>query len=101
VAILAPSPTELSPEAIEQVTIQAKYAGYIEKQQQEIERVRRLEDWQIPGDWDYSLVIGLRNEAREKLQLFRPATVAQAARIDGVNPADISILLIHLRRSLA
>jgi tRNA uridine 5-carboxymethylaminomethyl modification enzyme len=101
VAILAPSPTELSPEAIEQVTIQAKYAGYIEKQQQEIERVRRLEDWQIPGDWDYSLVIGLRNEAREKLQLFRPATVAQAARIDGVNPADISILLIHLRRSVA
>jgi len=99
VAALAPSPNELSPEAIEQVTIQAKYAGYIEKQQQEIERLQRLEEWQIPKDWDYSQVTGLRNEAQEKLQLFRPATVGQAARIDGVNPADISILLIHLRRT--
>jgi tRNA uridine 5-carboxymethylaminomethyl modification enzyme len=99
VAALAPSPHELSPEVIEQVTIQAKYAGYIEKQQQEIERLRRLEEWQIPRDWDYSRVTGLRNEAREKLQLFRPATVGQAARIDGVNPADVSILLIHLRRT--
>jgi tRNA uridine 5-carboxymethylaminomethyl modification enzyme len=101
VAVLAPGPTELSPEAIEQVTIQARYAGYIEKQRQEIERVRRLEEWQIPKDWDYSRMTGLRNEAREKLRLFRPATLGQAARIDGVNPADISILLIHLRRSAA
>jgi tRNA uridine 5-carboxymethylaminomethyl modification enzyme len=98
VATLATGPTVLSAEAIEQITIQAKYAGYIEKQQQEIERVRRLEQWQIPKDWDYSQVTGLRSEAREKLQLFRPETVGQAARLDGVNPADISILLIHLRR---
>ncbi len=95
---LAPSPTELLSEVIEQVTIQAKYAGYIHKQKQEIERMRRLEEWHIPPGWDYSQVTGLRNEAREKLRLFRPATVGQAARIDGVNPADISILLIHLRR---
>jgi tRNA uridine 5-carboxymethylaminomethyl modification enzyme len=96
---LAPSPVRLPPETTEQVEIQAKYAGYIEKQEQEIARMRRLEEWRIPGDWDYAQVVGLRSEAREKLQLFQPATVGQAARIDGVNPADISILLIHLRRA--
>jgi tRNA uridine 5-carboxymethylaminomethyl modification enzyme len=99
VAALTPSPKRLSPEAIEGITVEAKYAGYIEKQQQEIERALRLEEWHIPPDWDYELITGLRNEAREKLQRFRPATVGQASRIDGVSPADISILLIHLRRS--
>ena len=87
------------PEAAEQVSIQAKYAGYIEKQMQQIEQMRRLEGWRIPPEWDYTGVKGLRNEARDKLQQFRPATVGQAARINGVNPADISVLLIHLRRA--
>jgi tRNA uridine 5-carboxymethylaminomethyl modification enzyme len=99
VAALSPGPAGLRPGAIEQITLQAKYAGYIQKQQREIERMRRLEDWRIPPALDYAEVVGLRNEALEKLRRFRPATVGQAARIQGVNPADISILLIHLRRS--
>lgn len=99
VAALSPSLIDLWPEAIEQITIKAKYAGYIHKQQREVERMRRLEDWRIPPELDYTRVVGLRNEALEKLNRFRPATVGQAARIQGVNPADISILLIHLRRS--
>ena len=101
VAALSPSPIDLWPEAIEQITIEAKYAGYIQKQQREVERMRRLEDWRIPPELDYTRVVGLRNEALEKLRCVRPATVGQAARIQGVNPADISILLIHLRRSAA
>jgi tRNA uridine 5-carboxymethylaminomethyl modification enzyme len=101
IAALAPSLDDLSAEAIEQVTIQAKYEGYIEKQQRQVDRAIRLEEWRIPSAWDYAQVTGLRNEAREKLQLHQPATVGQASRIDGVNPADISILLIHLRRASA
>ncbi len=101
IAALAPSPVPLSPEAIEQVAIEAKYAGYIERQQQEVERLRRLEQWRIPPELDYGHVTGLRAEALEKLRRFRPATVGQATRIEGVNPADIAVLLIHLRRSNA
>ena len=78
--------------------IEAHYAGYIEKQRREVERARRLEDLPIPPDFDYNAITGLRNEAREKLDRIRPATMGQAARIYGVNPADVSILLVHLRR---
>ncbi len=99
IAALSPSPLGLSSEAIEQAVIEAKYAGYIEKQQQEVEKMRRLEEWHIPPELDYAQITGLRSEALERLACFRPATVGQAARIQGVNPADISILLIHLRRS--
>ncbi|MGC8788204.1 MAG: tRNA uridine-5-carboxymethylaminomethyl(34) synthesis enzyme MnmG, partial [Anaerolineae bacterium] len=100
IAALAPASTPLSPEVTEQVEIEAKYKGYIEKQQLEIEHMRRLEDWHIPRELDYKQITGLRKEAQEKLSLFRPLTVGQAARIQGVTPADISILLIHLRRSM-
>ena len=96
---LCPSPYPLSPGAIEQVTIEAKYAGYIEKQRREVERMRRLEERHIPADFDYGAVVGLRNEAREQLARFRPATLGQASRLAGVNPTDISILLIHLERA--
>jgi len=95
---LIPSNTPLTPEAIEQVIIEAKYAGYIEKQRREVERVKRLEERPIPPDFDYDVPLGLSNEAREKLRRFRPATLGQASRISGVNPTDISILLIHLER---
>lgn len=95
---LAPPPEPLPPDVMEQVSIEAKYAGYIEKQQKQVERMRRLEDHRIPPDFDYAGVIGLRKEAREKLERFRPATVGQAARLAGVNPADISVLLVHLER---
>ena len=98
IAALSPSPEELSTEAIEQVVIEARYAGYIERQRQEVERQRRLEEWPIPAGLDYGPLSGLRAEAVEKLMRFRPVSVGQAARIEGVSPADISVLLVHLRR---
>jgi tRNA uridine 5-carboxymethylaminomethyl modification enzyme len=96
---LAPPPQPLPLAAIEQVEIEAKYAGYIARQQRQVERMRRLETRRIPAAFDYEAVVGLRNEARQKLGRFRPATLGQAARIQGVNPADISLLLVHLERS--
>lgn len=96
---LVPGNLPLSPEAIEQVTIEARYAGYIEKQRQEVERTKRLEERPIPPDFDYDMPAGLSNEAREKLRRFRPATVGQASRISGINPPDISILLVYLERA--
>ena len=82
----------------EQVEIQAKYAGYIDRQQEEIERMRRYEDTGLARDFDYAAVDGLSHEVRHKLQAARPATLAQAARIPGVTPAAISLLLIHLKK---
>lgn len=101
ITALAPSPLPLTEEIIEQVNIEAKYAGYIAKQHREIERLRRLEEQPIPPDFDYNAVLGLRNEARDRLRLFRPATVGQASRLPGVNPPDVSILLIYLERARA
>jgi tRNA uridine 5-carboxymethylaminomethyl modification enzyme len=98
IQVLAPSPQRLLPPEVEQVEIEAKYAGYITKQQRHVERMRRLERRAIPASFNYDAVIGLRNEARQKLARFRPATLGQAARIQGVNPADISLLLVHLER---
>jgi len=97
-ARLVPPPEPLSPDVAEQVEIEAKYAGYIEKQQMEVARFRRLEERRIPPDLDYRALRGLRAEAQEKLAAVRPATVGQAARLAGVNPADISVLLVHLKR---
>ncbi len=82
----------------EQVEIQAKYAGYLERQQGEIERSRRYEHLTIPDDIDYGRVAGLSSEVRQKLADHRPASVGQAARISGVTPAAVSLLLVHLRR---
>jgi tRNA uridine 5-carboxymethylaminomethyl modification enzyme len=98
IASLVPPPEPLPEAVIEQVTIEAKYEGYIAKQQQHVERVRRLENKQIPANFNYEAIPGLRTEARQKLIRFRPATVGQAGRIAGVNPADISILLVHLEK---
>jgi tRNA uridine 5-carboxymethylaminomethyl modification enzyme len=95
---LAPAPMPLQSAEIAQVEIEVKYAGYIAKQERLVERMRRLESRAIPAGFDYAAVVGLRNEARQKLQRFRPATVGQATRIQGVNPADVSLLLIHLDR---
>lgn len=83
---------------IEQVNIQAKYAGYIERQQLEIERQRRHQQTRIPEDIDYNLVSGLSAEVQQKLHDVRPATLGQAARISGVTPAAISLLLVHLKK---
>jgi tRNA uridine 5-carboxymethylaminomethyl modification enzyme len=85
----------------EQVEIQAKYAGYIARQEIEIERHRRHEETAIPLDLDYAEVAGLSAEVREKLIRVRPATVGQAARIPGLTPAAISLLLVHLKKRRA
>lgn len=87
---------EVADEVAEQVEIQTKYAGYIEKQQQEILRQQRLEEKHLPQELDYGQIRGLSMEAREKLAKVRPQTVGQASRIPGVSPADISILLVFL-----
>lgn len=98
VAALAPPPEPLPPDVAEQVGVEAKYAGYIERQAAEVARFRRLEDRRIPPGIHYEALSGLRAEAREKLAAVRPATVGQAARLAGVNPADVSVLLVHLKR---
>ncbi|MCC6208202.1 MAG: tRNA uridine-5-carboxymethylaminomethyl(34) synthesis enzyme MnmG [Gammaproteobacteria bacterium] len=82
----------------EQVEIQARYAGYIDRQQDEIERQRRHEGTRLPEALDYSEVHGLSTEARQKLAAARPATLGQAARIPGVTPAAVSLLLLHLKK---
>ncbi|MEN8205233.1 MAG: tRNA uridine-5-carboxymethylaminomethyl(34) synthesis enzyme MnmG [Pseudomonadota bacterium] len=82
----------------EQVEIQAKYAGYLDRQQAEIVRQQRHQDQPLPVDFDYTMVRGLSNEACEKLQVVRPETIGQAARIPGITPAAISLLLIHLKK---
>jgi tRNA uridine 5-carboxymethylaminomethyl modification enzyme len=82
----------------QQIEIQARYSGYIERQTREIERQRSQENAQIPDDLDYHAVRGLSAEVSQKLAQHRPATVGQAARIDGVTPAAISLLLVHLHR---
>ncbi len=89
----------LDPLVAEQVEIQVKYAGYIERQQADIERTRRYEDAPLPDDIDYSKVLGLSNEVRQKLGAHRPETVAQAGRISGITPAAVSLLLIHLKKT--
>jgi len=88
----------LDEEVIKQVEIEVKYAGYIARIENEVERFRQLEDKQIPPDFDYSKVPSLKSEARMKLSQIKPATIGQAARIPGVSPSDISILLVYLRR---
>lgn len=95
---IAPPPEPLTAQEAEQVEIQAKYAGYIEKQLAQVERMRRMEDKGIPEDIEYEVLHGLRKEAREKLDRVRPRTVGQASRIYGVNPADVSVLLVHLEK---
>ena len=75
-----------------------KYEGYIKRQQAQVDEMRRLECKEIPQDIDYSKILGLRIEAREKLEKIRPANVGQASRISGVSPADISVLLIYLEK---
>ncbi len=94
-------PGETDPQVAEQVEIQAKYAGYIERQRDEIERQRRHEALALPSDLDYGQVPGLSREVSETLNRRRPRTLGQASRIPGVTPAAVSLLLIHLKRGRA
>jgi tRNA uridine 5-carboxymethylaminomethyl modification enzyme len=89
----------IDPAVAEQVEIQCKYAGYIDRQQLEIERARRYEEAPLPLDLDYATVSGLSNEVRQKLATHRPDTVAQAGRISGITPAAVSLLLVHLKKT--
>jgi len=84
-----------------QVDVQAKYSGYIERQQADILRQRRSEQQRLPDDLDYGQVAGLSHEARQRLAAARPATLGQASRLPGITPAAVSILLIHLRKRAA
>jgi tRNA uridine 5-carboxymethylaminomethyl modification enzyme len=89
------------PEAVqEQVSIQVKYQGYIDRQSQDIERANVNEHWRLPVDIDYTHVRGLSAEVQQKLNEHRPETLGQASRISGITPAAISLLMVHLRRGL-
>jgi tRNA uridine 5-carboxymethylaminomethyl modification enzyme len=94
----APDDPRLVPQVRLQVEARAKYAGYIERQQEEIERARRNEETTLPADLDYAALTGLSHEVRQKLAEARPATVGQAGRVPGVTPAAVSILLVHLKK---
>jgi tRNA uridine 5-carboxymethylaminomethyl modification enzyme len=90
----------LSEEIVQQVEIAVKYAGYIDRQELEVKKFKKLEDKIIPNTFDFSTVPSLRLEARQKFAKIRPTTIGQAARISGVSPADISILMVWLNRFL-
>ena len=89
---------DLHPVVQQQVEIHARYRGYIHREQSAVTRARREEGTAIPSDFDYSTISALRYESREKLQKVRPSTLAQAARIPGVNPVDVAIVSVHIKR---
>lgn len=93
---ISPSPIQLTDEIKEQVEIQTKYAGYIEKQQIQVDRLRKMEKKKIPDDIEYNTIHGLSNEAKQRLSQIVPISIGQASRISGVTPSDISILLVYL-----
>ncbi len=82
---------------IEQIEIELKYEGYIKRQKEEVERFKRFEMLHIPNDVDYTNIKSLSTEGREKLAKIQPASIGQASRINGVTPADISVLMVYLR----
>ncbi|HFJ9488811.1 tRNA uridine-5-carboxymethylaminomethyl(34) synthesis enzyme MnmG [Bacillus cereus] len=96
--LLVPSEVELSDEVKEQVEIQIKYEGYIGKSLQQVERMKKMENKKIPVDIDYDAISSIASEARQKLKDVRPLSMGQASRISGVNPADISILLVYIEQ---
>ncbi|MCI1974985.1 MAG: tRNA uridine-5-carboxymethylaminomethyl(34) synthesis enzyme MnmG [Limosilactobacillus sp.] len=94
-----PEPAEkLDRHVIEQVEIQLKYAGYIKKEEEKVARLKRMEAKRIPANIDYEKIDGLATEGRQKLEKIRPETLAQASRISGVNPADLAILSVYIRK---
>ena len=99
---MAPLPDDrLAPQVQRDLEVRASYAGYIERAADEIERASRQEHTPLPQDLDYASLAGLSNEVRQQLAAVRPATLGQAARVPGVTPAAVSILLVHLRRHAA
>lgn len=98
ISSLIPADIELSDEVKEQIEIQLKYEGYIEKALQQVEKLHKMENKKIPENIDYDAISGLATEARQKLKQVTPLSIAQASRISGVNPADISILLVYIEQ---
>ncbi len=95
----APLDSDEQREQVElQLEVQAKYAGYIERQEREIEKHAKQESLRLPDDIDYAAVHGLSNEARQKLTASRPMTLGQASRLEGMTPSAVSLLLIHLKK---
>jgi tRNA uridine 5-carboxymethylaminomethyl modification enzyme len=97
VRALAPPADPVAAAVVRQVEIEIKYEGYIQKQTQEIEKFRHLEKIRMPGDFDFRTVHGLSNELKGKLAAVRPVCLGQAARIDGMTPAAISVLMVALK----
>lgn len=89
---------DISPEVGEQIEIHARYEGYINRQSEEIERLRRQEEMRLPADFDYDSVKGLSNEVRQKLKMGKPESLAQAGRIPGITPAAVSLLMIWIKK---
>ena len=85
-------------EVLEQTEIQIKYAGYIDKERANADKLNRLEGIRIPENFDYSQIKSMSLEAREKLKKIQPATISQASRISGVSPNDVSVLLVYMGR---
>jgi tRNA uridine 5-carboxymethylaminomethyl modification enzyme len=97
-SLLPDSGRRIPDEVAQQVEIQIKYEGYINKQLQQVEKMRRMEQKKLPQDIDYESIAGLAIEARQKLNQVRPISVGQASRVSGVNPSDIAVLLIYLQQ---
>lgn len=96
IASLDPERGEFKQDVIDQINIEIKYEGYIERQKHQVEQFKKIEKKLIPSDIDYDDVLSLRLEARQKLKKFKPVSVGQASRISGVSPADVSVLLVYL-----
>ena len=97
-ARLAPALNEAPADARAQAELNIKYAGYLEKERQQVARAREMEDWLLPEDAAFGEISGLRIEARQKLERMRPRSLSQAGRIPGVNPADIAVLMVWLKK---
>ena len=90
---------DVDPSIYAQVEIETKYAGYIKRQDEEIAKIRRHENMLLPQDMDYSALDGLSNELQQKLNHHKPTSLARAARIPGITPAALSILLVHAKKA--
>jgi tRNA uridine 5-carboxymethylaminomethyl modification enzyme len=95
---LAPATENIDAEVAEQVEIQIKYEGYISKQMEQVDRLRKMENKKLPEDLDYLAINGIATEARQKLAEVRPLSIAQASRVSGVNPSDVSVLLVYMEQ---
>lgn len=100
-ALMGECAESLEPETVAQIELEARYAGYVERQQSQVRKMARMEAMSMPEDFDYDQLPSLRVEARQKLRQFQPRTIGQAARIAGVTPADIAVLMVHVHRQTA